>query len=87
MNIAKLLLVLLSMLSLSACDPSAQNINYPVLPSELKDCTFHHLFNGSVSIYVTRCPNSTTSTKYASGKSSQTAVVIDGVEYVKKETP
>lgn len=55
--------------------------------SGLSDCksykTRPNLETGTV--YVTRCPNSTTSTEYASGKSRQTVIVIDGVEYVKKE--
>ena len=70
---------------LSACDPSAKQVTFPVLPDELKDCTFHYISGGLNGITVARCPNSTTSTTYRSGKTTRTTVVIDGVEYTKKE--
>ncbi len=70
---------------LSACDPSAKQVAFPVLPNELKDCTFHYISDGNYGITVARCPNSTTSTTYLSGKTARTTVVIDGVEYTKKE--
>lgn len=56
------------------------------IPDELKDCSFH-LVKGDWTtnhITVVRCPNSTVSTSYMQGKTQQTVVVIDGVEYVKQ---
>lgn len=53
----------------------------------LEDCTFNRVDPGDVYsvITVVRCPNSTTSTTYQMGKTTATVVVIDGIEYVKKQ--
>jgi hypothetical protein len=58
-----------------------------VLPPELADCKFFQLSGNSVTdkITVVRCPNSTTTTTYQVGKTKKSVVVIDGVEYVKRE--
>lgn len=70
-------------LLLIGCSPRATTINFPVIPPELADCKFFSLYEGELgaNITVARCPNSTTSTTYNSGKKSKTTVVIDGVEY------
>lgn len=73
------------MFVLSACTPSANEVSYPVLPDELKDCKFFRVDNGGFPIRVVRCPNSTTSATFQSGKTTKTTVVIDGKEYVEKE--
>jgi len=41
---------------------------------------------GVGSITVIRCPNSSTTTEYLVVKHTETTVVIDGVEYVKKQS-
>lgn len=80
----KLVVIALSALLLAGCSPEAQVMNYPIVPDGLKDCKFFWISNGKSGMQVARCPNSTTSTAYSSGKSQATAVVIDGEEYVKK---
>lgn len=55
--------------------------NY-LLPFELQDCKVYYLSNsGGGSITVVRCPNSSTSTNYSSGKAKVNTNVIDGVKY------
>lgn len=71
---------------LSACTPSYAPVSMPMLPEELKDCGFFSVSNGTDRMYVVRCPNSTTSTTYRVGKHDETTVVIDGAEYVRKDT-
>jgi len=77
----RLVIVALSVLTLSACQPNASKIDYPVLPEELKDCKFYSVSDGVAYITVARCPNSATTVK-TSGKSSKTTITIDGQEYV-----
>ena len=84
----KLILILGLALALMACEPETKDIkqNY-IVPEELSDCTFTLMKNtDGESMRVVRCPNSTISTSYNVGKTRQTTVVIDGVEYIKKET-
>ena len=54
----------------------------------LEDCKDFRLNHndGTGSITVIRCPNSSTTTEYLEGKYTETTVVIDGVEYVKKQS-
>lgn len=80
----KLLLVLAVVLA--GCTDAYKTTDLPVLPDELKDCKTWYVTNSSgTHLYITRCPNSTTSTTQPS-KSPTTSVVIDGVEYVKKDS-
>ena len=53
------------------------------LPAGLQDCQVYRMTSGANGsfLYVVRCPNSATSTTFRSGKTNQTAVVIDGVTY------
>ena len=70
---------------LAGCTPSAQEQTWPVLPEGLKDCKFYKLTDESANtIRVVRCPASSTSIEYQVGKSRQTTVIVDGVEYTKK---
>lgn len=66
---------------LAGCSPNYNSLSMPVLPDELKDCKFYIVTDGIRELRVVRCPNSTTSTTYSSGKTSRTDVVIDGVTY------
>lgn len=69
-----------------SCEPYYKELKFGVLPDELKDCkTFYLSSEDGNTITVMRCPNSTTSSTYRVGKHTATTVVIDGVEYVKKE--
>lgn len=57
---------------------------YP-LPPEMSDCKIWYLQNNGYGLTAVRCPNSTTTTTYQKGKSTETVIVVDGVEYIKKE--
>lgn len=80
-------LIVLTGFLLIGCTPETTDItgNF-VLPNELSDCKIFYMRPSDVgSITVARCPNSTTSTTYSSGKTTHTTIVVDGVEYIKKE--
>lgn len=79
--------IVLVALALSGCFKNEySNIKFPEIPEELSDCKFFDIANkDGYRLQVVRCPNSTTTTTYTSGKSQQSVTVIDGVEYVKKE--
>ena len=63
---------------LVGCDASYKEINYPILPEELRDCKFYSIDNGDgYYMKVVRCPHSDTSTSYREGKVDRTAVVIE----------
>lgn len=80
----KKILIALGIVALAGCSPSAKQKYFPVLPEELKDCKFYRLEDGGgAAITVARCPNSITSVRQ-SDKAGTTAVVIDGVEFVRK---
>lgn len=67
---------------LTACSNGYEQLTYPVVPDELKDCKFYSISNSSGgNLRVVRCPNSQTSTTYSTGKTQTTSVVIDGVTY------
>ena len=72
---------------LLGCTPKTKSIESDYdIPKELSDCTFLSLRDTVTnSIKVVRCPNSTTSVNYASGKTTQSVIVVDGVEYVAKK--
>lgn len=71
-------LVILSVVLLSACTPSAEDVSRSYAPPpELKDCTFHVLRSDSGGrLTVVRCPNSSTTTT-TGGKNSRTVSVVD----------
>lgn len=71
--------------TLVGCGSSAREESWEAIPTELKDCKFFRLRDGMSSVRVVRCPNSATTVTYSQGKSTANAVVIDGVEYVRKQ--
>ncbi len=79
--------IIFALLSLSGCfKNSYSTVKFPETPPELSDCKFFNMSNDDGAfITVARCPNSTTSTTFTSGKSKRTVVIIDGVEYEAKE--
>lgn len=84
----KKLLLIACVLALAGCMKNEYKaISYPVLPDGLKDCQFFRVASAEGdSMQVTRCPNSTTTTATRQGKSgTSTVVVVDGIEYIKKE--
>lgn len=77
---------LLAALLLAGCSDSAREMSFPAAPEELSDCKFYYLTNsGGAGVTVVRCPNSATTTTRKEGKTTKTAVTIDGVEYVRKD--
>lgn len=74
----KKLLIVGALVVLTACTPSTKQFHPQVLPSELSDCKFYTVNpDGMQNITVVRCPNSSTSTQYKSGKTTLSATVID----------
>ena len=82
-NIVKLSIVVSISIVLAGCSPAANQLTFPIVPPELADCKFYHLRSGDLGagITVARCPNSTTTTQYKSGKTTKNVIVVDGVEY------
>ena len=81
----KLLIIASIALAITGCTPSAKDISEQyTLPEELSDCTITYLQGKYTYLNVVRCPNSTTSTTYPVGKTTQTTVIIDGETYVKQ---
>ena len=72
---------------LLGCTPETEEIgNKYDIPKELSDCVFLKMRDTNASeIIVVRCPNSTTSVNYTSGKTTRSVIVVDGVEYVAKD--
>lgn len=69
----KLLLVTCAVTLLAACeadDPKNVTDKYK-LPPELAHCQIYRVDNGGGAMRVVVCPNSTTSTQYTSGKTTQ----------------
>ena len=84
----KLLMVIIGVIMLTGCEPSYEEKtqNFTILPDELKDCKFYGVrSNTGSNLDIVRCPNSTVSTTYKSGKTTATTVVIDGKKYVSEE--
>lgn len=80
MNKLMILYIICVVLVLSACTPTAREAthNYK-LPSELSDCKIFRLMNDSGDVmYVMRCPNSSTTTNYSTGKTSRSITLIEG---------
>lgn len=74
-----LISVLIIAMSLSACSKETKEstANYD-MPEGLKDCKVYFMRSeGGGSITVVRCPLSSTSTTYSSGKSTATATVVE----------
>lgn len=71
--------------TLTGCDGtsgSALSIHPRVLPEELADCRFYQVDPGGMHpyLYITRCPNSTTSTTYRQGKVTRHTLVVETPE-------
>lgn len=63
---------------LTGCDSNTSSITHRyVLPPELSKCKIYDMSNGTNSIKVVHCPNSTTTTSYRSGKTHKNVTIID----------
>lgn len=80
-------MIVSSVVLVGCTDPGYKNVtsDYASLPEELKDCQFYRVNDRTSMLRVVRCPNSTTSTTYQSGRQKRTSVVIDGVTYYSEE--
>jgi hypothetical protein len=76
--------LILSLMVLAGCEPSATEKVWPVMPAGLQECKFYRLADehGQV-LNVARCPLSTTTVK-THAKTPVTTIIIDGMEYVPK---
>lgn len=76
-----------SLFLVAACERQAPAEKSYIMPEDLKDCKVIQIDGDGPFLYVVRCPNSTTSTRWEvpQGKSraTYTSVYIDGVEYTK----
>jgi hypothetical protein len=76
--------LILSLMLLAGCEPSATEKIWPVMPAELQDCKFYKLKDAEGNaLNVARCPLSTTTVK-TQAKNPVTTITVDGVEYVAK---
>lgn len=82
----KKLILILSLLVVSACTPVTSSSDGDFQkPTELQDCKFFNMRNSSGNVYVVvRCPNSATTTT-SNGKHKKRVIVVDGVEFQEKE--
>lgn len=84
----KLLVSLLLLVSLTGCEKTLSTSSYQdTLKNhpDFKDCIAGKLEGGYSTVTVIRCPNSSTSSTFKSGKVTHTSIVIDGVTYERKE--
>ena len=75
--------ILAAVIFLVACTPSAKDLSgeFTVLPEGMKDCKVYRLKStGGSSITAIRCPNSATTSKYPSGKTTNETVVVEREE-------
>ena len=71
------LIMLCALLAITGCTPSANQLDFPVLPDGLKDCKFFYLRDGSgTNITVARCPNSATSI-VSGGKHKRQSITVE----------
>ena len=70
------------LLATAGCTDSVEERKFSAMPKELADCRVFYVQNrGGNAMTVVRCPNSATTAVVRSGKTTQTTVTIDGVEY------
>lgn len=71
--------IITSFILLSGCAKTVEDISDEfLLPKELKDCRVYNLQASNLStIKVVRCPQSTTTLNYLSGKNTQTSAIVE----------
>lgn len=66
----------------AGCTPGAhetQPVPREILPEGLKDCKFYRLdYSNGGGMTVVRCPHSSTTTSYTSGKTTVNNTIVDG---------
>ncbi len=73
----RITLILLTIFTLAGCESRTTEVHSFILPEGLKDCKIYDMNNGLRRIIVVRCPNSSTSTQYHSGKTSVNTTVVE----------
>lgn len=74
----RIIILVLLVFCILGCTPSAEEKKYPVMPQDLSDCKTYHISDGAGDhITVMRCPCSSTTTQFKSGKTMKNVVVID----------
>lgn len=76
----KTVLLFVTALLLTACTSEVSTSDYTTIAQtdkDLKGCVIKHVSGGLHSIYIARCPNSTTTATWSSGKTRMTSVTID----------
>jgi hypothetical protein len=73
----KIMLALCVGLLLGGCDATTTEVHGFILPEGLKDCKIYRLRDGISHITVTRCPNSSTSTQYQTGKTTSSSTLVE----------
>lgn len=72
------LLLISAMIVLAGCTPSAKQIFPEVLPDGLTDCKFYSITDSNgLTMRIVRCPNSSVSTKWKSGKTEYRLATVD----------
>lgn len=79
---SKLILVIVSVLILTACDVESYNKEITkvyTLPEGIKDCKVYYIQGDLTnnSLNVVRCPNSSTTTQWQAGKQQASATVAE----------
>ena len=81
-----IILIAAVVVAIAACENSSTELAFPVMPKEMADCKIFRIYNTQgQGITIARCPNSTTTSNYTSGKSSKSTIIVDGIEYQKKD--
>lgn len=76
--------LILSLMLLAGCEPSATEKIWPVMPAGLQDCKFYSLKDADgYTLHIARCPLSATTAK-TQAKNPVTTITVDGIEYIPK---
>jgi len=60
---------------------------YSVMPEGLEGCRVFYLYAGNDSLNIVRCPNSSTTANYKSGKTTKTVATIETAEHSTEHQP
>ena len=75
---ASLVIVMIALFVIG-CNDSATELHFSVMPPELSECKIYLLYRNGFSFTIARCPNSTTTTTYRSGKNTTSTILVDTV--------
>lgn len=85
------LILIISLLILSGCNSEVYEMKSNVIPEGLKDCKFYYIYdpteNSVGEMKIVRCPNSSTSVKYRTGKVFHQNSTIEDSMIEEKDEP